>query len=431
MRGVIILPFIILPLLTSAQTIEELQARIAALMAQIQALQTSVQTPSPVSTCPALVRTLGIGARGADVTELQDFLRARGLLSSESTGYFGSLTEAAVRMFQTSEGIVSSGDALSTGFGVVGARTRAAMHAFCTYMGATVSTANPQLTACPGAPAQPVIACAGVWQALTSGACHTGWRCMLSSVGNKAPSIDGIQGPSALLVGQSGSWQIVAQDPEGSALSYSVTWGDEQIEDILRSLAGLSQTFVTSPIIAHAYARAGAFTMRVDVKDNSGVLSSATHAVTVSSSVGTTTTPISFLPPTSLVTTNRSCVTPWGAQVVAHGQASFWQPFFTEGAYFQATSSPVVKCENGVWLKCSASGTGCQTYVPPPSTGTGTLRSYANVIGTPCPGVGTTTIVAVPPGTQLCQWLSCSVTTETRTVTLRCMDGGWSDYQSY
>lgn len=422
----VLLTFI--PLSLAAQTVEELQARIAALMAQIEAAQASVQTTVPAS-CPTLVRTIGLGARGGDVTALQEFLRARGLLQSEATGYFGALTEAAVRTFQSVEGVVSSGDAASTGFGVVGTRTRAAIATRCGAL--TQAGAAQDTTMCPLAPAAPTIACAGSWQKLVSGACHTGWRCLLSNSGNKPPAIDAIQGPSALTVGQGGTWQIVAQDPEGGALTYSATWGDEKIEDILRSLAGFSQSFTASSVLSHAYARSGTFTMHIDVRDIEGNVSSATHAVTVSSGVGSTTAPASFLPPTSLATTNKSCVTPWGTQVIGHGQASFWQPFFTEGAYFPATSSPVVKCDNGAWLKCSAIGTECQTYVVPTSTSTGALQSYANVIGTPCSGKGSSRTVTVPPGTQLCQWLSCTVTTEARTVTLQCTDGGWSDYKSY
>ncbi len=423
---------LVLPLSLSAQTVEELQARIASLIAQIQALQSaSTQASGGTSApaCPALSRTLTIGARGADVTALQEFLRARGLLQSEATAYFGTLTEGAVRAFQSLEGVVSSGDAASTGFGVVGARTRAAIAARCGSQ--TVTTTSPTAATCPQAPATPALTCAGVWQKLQSGACHTGWRCVLSSAGNKAPVIDAIEGPSALSIGQSGVWQVVAQDPEGSVLSYSVIWGDERIEDILRSLAGLSATFISSPTLSHAYAKAGTYTMRVDVKDSAGVIASATHTVTVSATSASTTPSFSFLPPTGTITTKKSCVTPWGSQVIGHGQASFWQPFFTEGAYFPATSSPIVKCENGAWLKCSPEGTACQDYAPATSTVSSAFRSYANVIGTPCSGVGTTTTVTVPPGTQLCQWLSCSITTEARTVTLRCMDGGWSDYQSY
>lgn len=430
MARVALILLVLLPLSLSAQTIEELQARIAALMAQIQAAQTQSAPPpvSGLSACPALSRTLALGARGEDVRSLQEFLRSRGLLQSEATGYFGSLTEAALRAFQAAEGVVSSGNAASTGFGVMGVKTRAAIAARC----GGAQTVTPGAATCPVAPGAPVIPCAGVWQKLQSGACHTGWRCVLSNTGNKPPVIDAIEGPSTLLVGESASWRIVAQDPEGSALSYAVTWGDESVEEILRSLAGIGTSFTQSSLLSHAYAKAGNYTLRVDVKDTLGAISSATHAISVRSQASGSSSPaFSFVPPIATTAVQKSCVTPWGAQVIAHGQASFWQPFFTEGAYFPATSSPIVKCENGEWLKCSSIGADCQKYTVATSTPQGALQGYANVIGTPCSGKGSTKTVTVPPGTQLCQWLSCSVTTEARAVTLTCTDGGWSDYKAY
>jgi len=76
------------------------------------------------SSCPALSRTLGVGAQGADVTTLQSFLKSEGLFDVEPTGYFGPITEEAVKRFQAREGIVSEGDATTTGYGLVGPKTR-------------------------------------------------------------------------------------------------------------------------------------------------------------------------------------------------------------------------------------------------------------------------------------------------------------------
>ncbi|MES2986164.1 MAG: peptidoglycan-binding domain-containing protein [Patescibacteria group bacterium] len=77
--------------------------------------------PSIVSA--ALTRELQLGSRGADVSELQTFLAAdtsvypQGLI----TGYFGSLTAAAVRRFQAKNGISQVGR--------VGPQTMAAINA--------------------------------------------------------------------------------------------------------------------------------------------------------------------------------------------------------------------------------------------------------------------------------------------------------------
>lgn len=46
---------------------------------------------------------------GGEVSQLQDFLQSKGYLNSEPTGYFGLLTQAAVKRFQTASGILSYG----------------------------------------------------------------------------------------------------------------------------------------------------------------------------------------------------------------------------------------------------------------------------------------------------------------------------------
>ncbi len=58
-----------------------------------------------------LTRQLEVGMSGADVTELQTFLAADASLYPEGlvTGYFGALTQAAVKRFQTRNGIPAVG----------------------------------------------------------------------------------------------------------------------------------------------------------------------------------------------------------------------------------------------------------------------------------------------------------------------------------
>jgi peptidoglycan hydrolase-like protein with peptidoglycan-binding domain len=74
-----------------------------------------------------IVTQLDLGSQNADVTELQTYLAQNTTFypSGLVTGYFGSLTEAAVQKFQISEGLISSGDPASTGFGRVGPATLA------------------------------------------------------------------------------------------------------------------------------------------------------------------------------------------------------------------------------------------------------------------------------------------------------------------
>ena len=71
--------------------------------------------------------SLDLGSTGSQVTELQTYLSTnvniypQGIIS----GYFGLLTQSAVKRFQTAQGIVSSGSPDTTGYGRVGPMTRA------------------------------------------------------------------------------------------------------------------------------------------------------------------------------------------------------------------------------------------------------------------------------------------------------------------
>lgn len=82
--------------------------------------------------CVTITRYLTIGSRGTDVTALQNYLISQNYLSvGLSTGYFGARTQGALQAFQKSSGVVSNGSPLTTGYGAVGPKTRAAL-ALCT-----------------------------------------------------------------------------------------------------------------------------------------------------------------------------------------------------------------------------------------------------------------------------------------------------------
>jgi len=135
-----IISALLVPVLANAATVDEIRAQIQSLISQITALQaqlsnltsdtTTISTPS--NSCPNLYRALSRGSRGSDVISLQQFFIAQGLLDSDSaTGFFGPLTEVAVQRWQAQNSIISYGDAASTGYGVIGPRTRAAIAAKC------------------------------------------------------------------------------------------------------------------------------------------------------------------------------------------------------------------------------------------------------------------------------------------------------------
>ena len=78
------------------------------------------QTPSSVS----IDHVLFFGKEGSEVTALQTYLVAQDLLSADFiTGFYGSLTRAAVERYQCDHGIVCTGNESSTGYGVVGPKT--------------------------------------------------------------------------------------------------------------------------------------------------------------------------------------------------------------------------------------------------------------------------------------------------------------------
>jgi peptidoglycan hydrolase-like protein with peptidoglycan-binding domain len=131
---------IALPLLVSAQTTNtaQLTSQIQALLQQVSALQAQAGTSGSTgaaggSACFSTTRTLKLGMSGTDVTALQQFLAADSSVypNAQITGYFGALTQAAVQRWQAKHGVVSSGSPSSTGYGVVGPRTAAAMTSSC------------------------------------------------------------------------------------------------------------------------------------------------------------------------------------------------------------------------------------------------------------------------------------------------------------
>ncbi len=88
-----------------AQSIAELQAQINALMAQLAALSGSTGTTGGAY---SFSQDLTVGATGAAVTSLQQFLVGQGHLTMPAGvayGYFGSLTQAAVAKWQAANGV--------------------------------------------------------------------------------------------------------------------------------------------------------------------------------------------------------------------------------------------------------------------------------------------------------------------------------------
>jgi peptidoglycan hydrolase-like protein with peptidoglycan-binding domain len=127
----------------AAQTIEALQAQLKA-QQNSGAVTISPSVNNSVASGGTDViyyfvptRNLYLGLRdsetGGEVSELQKFLKSHGpVVYPEGivSGFYGNLTERAVQRWQAVNGVVSSGTPATTGYGVVGPKTRVAIKDF-------------------------------------------------------------------------------------------------------------------------------------------------------------------------------------------------------------------------------------------------------------------------------------------------------------
>jgi peptidoglycan hydrolase-like protein with peptidoglycan-binding domain len=146
-----------LPVSALAQTtdVSQLQAQVQSLLSQVTQLQQSMGTGGSSTgaavSCPDLSRSLKKGSTGDDVTRLQQFLAQDPTVYPEGTvsGYFGALTEAAVQRWQAKYNIVSSGTPDTTGYGVVGPRTAAAIALLCSQGGGATTQVGGYIQVSP------------------------------------------------------------------------------------------------------------------------------------------------------------------------------------------------------------------------------------------------------------------------------------------
>ena len=96
----------LVPATSSALTIDELMAQITALQAELQKLQGTVLPVVSTDKC-SFIRSLTVGSKGDDVTCLQNYLTSTGhfTYSGGATGFFGSLTKAAVVKWQSANSV--------------------------------------------------------------------------------------------------------------------------------------------------------------------------------------------------------------------------------------------------------------------------------------------------------------------------------------
>ena len=94
----------LLPFAAQAVTVDELQAQINVLLAQLATLKAS--SGSSAASC-SFVKDLTVGSKGDDVKCLQTYLTSTGhyTYSGGATGYYGSITKSAVSAWQAANGV--------------------------------------------------------------------------------------------------------------------------------------------------------------------------------------------------------------------------------------------------------------------------------------------------------------------------------------
>lgn len=143
---------VIIPTLPTIPTVTDIASVLTAAMQQVLYIQANIHSPNALTLLLDVTKHLAqlqsalgqitpsfklaipasgfynkmliLGMRGDEITAFQNFLKSQGAdiyPEGKITGYFGSLTRAAVQRFQIKYGIAASGDA---GFGVVGPKTR-------------------------------------------------------------------------------------------------------------------------------------------------------------------------------------------------------------------------------------------------------------------------------------------------------------------
>lgn len=100
---------------------------------------------------------------------------------------------------------------------------------------------------------------------------------------NKAPVISGVDTPTMLRVGQTGTWTIRATDPENNGLSYTVRWGDESAIANGGTMASIppAYNYVQNTSFTHTYNSVGSFQPTFYVMDSAGAVASVSATVNI------------------------------------------------------------------------------------------------------------------------------------------------------
>lgn len=266
--GLLISGFVLLPFVSSAQTTDEIiaafRAQIVALTEQLRQLQATKVNPG--QGCYTFNTNLRVGDNGSEISALIRTLGRGGFLDAETAGVSGvsansglSFDEkiaAAVTGFQEKyRDEILTPNGLKYGTGFVGPSTRKKLNQL---YGCGVTPPYPYPTPMPPYPTP-----------------------FPTPINSQAPVISGIKGPTALNVGEAGMWTINAYDPESGSLSYSVIWGDENMNPVPPPQPMASAPIQQTTVFTHLYAKEGVYTPVFYVTDNQGLSAKTSISVKV------------------------------------------------------------------------------------------------------------------------------------------------------
>ncbi len=103
-------------------------------------------------------------------------------------------------------------------------------------------------------------------------------------VTGNAPVINGVDTPTTLSVGQTGTWTVRATDPLNGTLSYSAIWGDGSILPPGMVGNAAQPTISQTSTFTHVYTTAGTYTATFTVTNSSGQSARITSTVVVTGS---------------------------------------------------------------------------------------------------------------------------------------------------
>src|SRR3989338_117742 len=290
----------LIPMMSSAVTIDELLAQIAVLQAQLQTLQgSSVSTADKCS----FTRSLTVGSRGDDVTCLQNYLKGAGHLSVNATGYFGSLTKAAAASWQSANGVAPA-------VGYFGPISRAK---YDSLMATTAAASSASYVASSAASSASSVAATGEGLTITAAtqpaatlavksAARLPFTKVTLTAGAQDVTVTGITVERTGLANDAAFAGVVLLDETGTQLGIAKTFNSDHkatVGDTVTIKAGQSKTFTVAGnmnTVANNSTKAG----QVASLSVTGVVTSATvsgllpitgalHTINTSVSIGTVT----------------------------------------------------------------------------------------------------------------------------------------------